>query len=114
MVEELGRGIYLDQQLDFDITNTGDIRMTTTGSKELQKDIAFQLKLILQPYLGSRLRPNTKSEIKSDTISTLLSDNRVESVDRSSISIRETGLNSLAVSAVANTRDGQQELVFRI
>lgn len=114
MTNDLGRGIFLDQALDFDLTNTGDVRMTVNGSRELQKDLAFQLKIVLDPFLGQRLTPNTKSEIKSDTIAVLISDSRVRDVDRSGVSIRETGRSSLAITATVNTIEGQQELVFRL
>lgn len=114
MTDELGRGIYLDQALDFDITNTGDIRTTANGRNELQKDIAFQLKIVLAPFLGQPLTPNTKSAIKSDTIDVLISDSRVRSVDRSRVSVREIGNNSLDVAATVTSQAGQQELIFRI
>lgn len=114
MTDRLGRGIYLDQTLDFDISSTGDIRNTGNGSNELQKDLAFQLKIVLSPYVGEPLTPNNESEIKSDTVDTLLSDNRVRDVDRSTLSVKRTDRNTLSISTVATTAGGEQELIFRV
>jgi hypothetical protein len=111
--ETLGAGIYLDRDLDFEIDQTGDLR-SESGSAELQKDLAFQLQIILSEYIGLPMRPGTVSDIKSDTIRTLISDDRVDSVDRSSFVLEQVGDRSLFVQVVVFAGGEQQELVFNV
>lgn len=114
MVEEnIGAGIALDQSMDFGVSSEGDIR-SVRGAEELNKDIAFQLKLILVDLKGQPLTPDTKGQIKSDTINTLLSDNRVVRVNRAGIEIRDTGRDSIRIIADYQSTAGPQELVFEL
>lgn len=111
--ENLGSGLYLDQTLDFDPNETGDLR-TTSGSEELQKDLAFQLLIVLQDYIGPPLTPGTRSEIKSLTVDTITSDVRVDSVDRGSMRVQKVNPESIRISVVV-TADGEREdLVFNL
>lgn len=114
MTDELGRGQYLDASLDFDISNTGDIRATQDGTSELQKDLAFQLVIVLGDFQGQRLTPELKSRIKGTTVDVILSDSRVRDVDRGSITASQTSRNSVRIGAPVFTRNGRQELVFEI
>jgi hypothetical protein len=111
--ENLGSGIELTQSFDFTLTPDGDIA-TVSGTEEINKDIAFQLSIILSPFEGSRLTPSVKNKIKSRTIDTLNSDNRVNTVDSSSITVRGVGDGTIRVDANYFAGGTQQELIFEL
>lgn len=113
MPDELGAGFFLDQTLDFGISSSGDLR-ASRGEDELNKDIGFQLKIVLGEIKGQPLTPDVKGEIKSLTVDTLRSDIRVLSVREGQIKVTETDRQTLAISAVYDTVAGQQERVFNI
>lgn len=109
----LGSGLYLDQSLDFDVSTTGDLQ-TTSGSEELQKDLAFQLLIILDDLMGQPLTPDTRAQIKSLTLDTILSDSRVDDVDRGSLTIGKPNPESIRIEAIATASGQPQELVFNL
>jgi len=111
--EDLGAGIYLDRTLDFEVGGTGDLR-TTSGGEELEKDLSFQLLIVLDELKGQRLTPETEANIKSLTVDTITSDVRVEAIDRGSIQVRKPGRNSLRIDAFVTTTDSEYELVFNL
>lgn len=113
MSGELGSGPLLDQTLDFDVGSDGDLRITE-GEEELGKDLAFQLLFVLGEKEGQPLTPNTRSEVKSLTVSVLLSDDRVRSVDESGMIVREVGRGELEVDVSLLSTDGPQEFVFTV
>lgn len=111
--ENLGSGLYLDQTLDFDPSTTGDLR-TVSGSEELQKDLAFQLLIVLDEFIGPPLTPGTRAEIKSLTIDTITSDSRVDSIDRGSMVVSKPTPESIRVKVFVIAEGEQQELVFNL
>lgn len=111
--ENLGSGLYLDQNLDFDPNTTGDLR-TVSGSEELQKDLAFQLLITLDEFIGPPLTPGTRADIKSRTVDTITSDSRVDSLDRGSLQVQKPNRNSIRLSVVVFAGGEEQELVFNL
>jgi hypothetical protein len=110
---ELGAGPALDRSLDFTIDSTGDID-AVSGNAELQKDVAFQLQILLQEYLGQPLSTDVQTDIQATTANVLNSDNRVQSVDERSIQVQQTRGSGFAVSARAQTDSGEQEFVIQV
>jgi len=111
--ENLGSGLYLDSGLDFDPSERGDLR-TVSGSEELQKDLAAQLLFTLDEYTGAPLEPAVRSEIRSKTVDTMLADDRVNSVDRGSITVTKPDRNTIRIQLVLFSAGEGQELVFNI
>jgi hypothetical protein len=111
--ENLGSGLYLDQELDFDPSTTGDLR-TVDGSEELQKDLAFQLLIVLSDYIGPPLTPGTRADIKSLTVDTITSDSRVDSIDRGSMQVTKPTPESIRVQVLVIADGDEQELVFNL
>jgi hypothetical protein len=111
--ENLGSGLYLDQSLDLGVGSTGDLR-TVSGGEELQKDLAFQLIIILSDLKGQPLTPDTRAEIKSLTLDTILSDSRVDDVDRGSMVIEKPDQNSISIEAFVEALGTGQDLVFLV
>jgi hypothetical protein len=114
MVEtQLGAGVFLDETLDFDVDETGDLR-GEEGLEELAKDLSFQLILVLEGTRGKTLTTEREAEIKSLTEDTLLSDSRVQNVDSSSISISRADRNTVRLSLNTIALGDERELVFEI
>lgn len=111
--DELGSGLSLDQSFDFEIASDGDLR-AVSGFDELNKDLGFQLTIILGDLKGQPLTPDVRGEIKSLTIDTLSSDERVLSVNESGIRIEQIGRETLRLAASYDSVEGPQELVFTL
>lgn len=112
--ENLGAGIYLDEYLDFDVDETGDLR-AAFGTDELQKDLSIQMIFELDQYRGSPPTKNTRSKVASDVIELAELDPRVEDVPRDSISVSFSDDNmDLFIDLSVITESGEQELVFEI
>lgn len=111
--ENLGSGVYVDQNLDFDPNETGDLR-TISGSAELQKDLAFQLLITLDRFVGPPLTPGTRADIKSRTVDTITSDTRVDSIDRGSIRVEKPNPESIRIEATVTAGGEQQQFVFNV
>jgi hypothetical protein len=109
----LGAGLYLDSKFDLNVAQTGDLR-SSSGSEELEKDLAFQLKIVLDDIVGQPLTPDVRAEIISLTIDTITSDLRVQTLDRSSITVTRVRSDALFVEALVETKSGEQELVLSI
>lgn len=113
--EELGAGQYLDQNLDFEIDETGDVR-SAFGGAELEKDLSFQMIASLSQFLGERPTPELEADIKRMAYRVAAADVRVSTVDRGNITV-EWNYNSremeLTVPVTTNT-DEEYELVFEV
>lgn len=109
----LGSGLYLDTSLDFDPNGIGDLR-TVDGSDELQKDLAFQLLITLQEFVGPPLTPAVRADIKDLTIDTITSDTRVDDIDRGSLRVEKPDKNTIRLQAIVTANGTKQELVFTI
>jgi len=111
--ENLGSGLFLDQSLDFDPSSTGDLR-TVSGSEELEKDLSFQLIIILSDSIGQPITPATRSEIRSLAVDTITSDSRVDSIDRGSIELTKPDRETIRLQAVVTAGGETRELVFNL
>lgn len=111
--EDLGSGIALDESFDFEVSPRGDID-SVSGAEELNKDLAFQLNILLDEFRGQPLNNELKSNIKTRTIDGINSDVRVDFVRESEIQIRQTDRNTISLLVPYNSEAGDQELVFRL
>lgn len=114
MVDQYGAGVYLDQQLDFEIDPTGDTR-TSSGIDELEKDLAVQMKLFLSFYLGEPPTAGLESDVADTARKIANADPRVTTVARGStnVSFSETR-DELTVEMRVRVGAGEQQLVFEI
>jgi|APHM01.1.fsa_nt_gi hypothetical protein len=111
-MSDLGAGIALNQDWDFEVDTTGDLRMTT-GLAELQKDIAFNVADSLQSELGRRIDNTTAKRISVIVQNQLVEDPRVVAVGNTTVR-RVDNTNEFEVVAEADTVDGPFELVFEV
>lgn len=108
----LGAGIYLNEDWDFAVDVSGDLR-TTTEIKELQKDVALNVAESLQDDLGKPITNQTAKEIRISTKNVLLSDPRLGTIRNIEVNrVRQT--NEFEVVASADTIDGPFDLVFEV
>lgn len=114
MSDQLGEGLYIDQNLDFGVGQSGDIQ-TSSGVDELQKDLAIQMIINLDEYVGSRPADNTKAQISRRAIETALDDSRVQSVRSGSVTVDFSQRNEeISVSMTMITENGEIPLVFEV
>jgi len=111
--ENLGSGLYLDQTLDFGVGSTGDLRHIS-GSSELEKDLSFQLLIILDDLMGQPLTPEVEAQVKSLTVDTILSDSRVDDIDRGSMNLFKPNAESLIIQTLVTAGGSEQELVLNL
>lgn len=114
MVEQnLGSGLYLDEDLDLTVDELGDIE-TSFGIEELQKDLSFQLIFVLDPYIGQPLTTDVVSQVRSKTVDTVTADTRVDSVDRGSMTVRKPDPESITIQLNIFADGSEEELVFTL
>jgi hypothetical protein len=113
--EELGAGQYLDQTLDFEIDETGDVR-GAFGGAELEKDLSFQMIASLSQFLGEQPTPELESDIKRMAYRVAAADVRVSFVDRQTIEVEwEESMKQMNVSmSVTTIVDEEYSLVFDV
>jgi len=113
--EELGAGQYLDQNLDFSVDETGDVR-SAYGIEELEKDLSFQMIASLSQFLGERPTPELEADIKRMAYRVAAADVRVSAVDRQGIDVEwEESMKQMNVSmSVTTTVDEEYSLVFNV
>jgi len=109
----LGAGQALDESFDFSIDVTGDIS-ASRGSDELEKDIAFNTALFLEPLTGDILTNKLKSDIAETVISVAEADDRVRAVSPESISIKESVDGGISVSLSVDTISTVEDLVINL
>jgi len=114
MTEELGSGVFLDEQFDFSVGPTGDLK-NTSGLNELQKDLAFQMVINLSRYLGQPPSGNLPEKIAATAERVAEVDSRVKFVisEDTQVSFSEDR-EEITLKMTAQTRDGQQNLIFDI
>jgi len=113
MADEFGSGIALDQQFDLSVDSTGDIE-ATSGVNELQKDLAFNMVLNLERFLGEPPSGNLNTRVADIASRVALADVRVASVsDDISVSFNETR-DEITIKMSVRTSDGEQNLVFDV
>ncbi len=90
MSEELyGNGVYLDENFDFELGPSGDLRMSR-GLSELEKDLSFQMVISLSPLIGMRATKNFEVKLRDRATKVALADERIESVEKDNVVVRET------------------------
>lgn len=114
MTGQFGSGVFLDEQFDFSIDPTGDLQMSE-GVNELQKDIAFQMVISMQQFLGSSPSGNLEAKISNTATNVVLGDPRINSVVQNSFDIQfSDNRESISIKFDVRTEDGQQTLIFNI
>lgn len=114
MTQPFGSGIYLDEQLDFSVDSTGDIR-GETGLSELQKDLAFQMIISLDKYLGQPPSGNLKEKVAGTAKRVAEIDSRVTFVDTRKTEVSfSSDRQELTLKMTVQTRDGEQDLIFDV
>lgn len=112
-----GNGIFLDEDFDFDVDETGDIR-ASKGTDELEKDLAFQMAIALDPIIGQPPSQSTEAKLINRATAVALSDNRIESVDEDNVEVREIELSrrdvEYEITLPISSSQTVQELVFVI
>ena len=111
-MSDLGSGPFLTRGFDFEVTTTGDIRVSE-GVRELEKDLALQSIIELDTEVGRRKTPQTRARLRAQVTEVLLQDPRIESIvsiDVTFIDGEETA--EIVVSVIAD--DSEQELVFEV
>lgn len=112
MSEELGGGIYLDPDFDFEVDSTGDLR-TSTDLDELGKDISFNVATELQGELGRRVDTTTQKRINLIVQNELIEDPRIGSIN--DVTVRQLLPNDgYEVVANCNTVGRTVELIFEV
>jgi hypothetical protein len=76
MSEAFGAGIALDEDFDFSVNETGDLK-TVSGRAELEKDLSFQLSFFLRRHIGELVSENLKAEVKNTAKEIVELDTRV-------------------------------------
>lgn len=114
MSERFGSGIHLDEQLDFSVDPSGDLQ-AERGLDELQKDLAFQMIVNLQEFIGQPPSNNISAKVIGVASSIAVSDSRVSSVDKDNSSVTFNRLrDEITINLIVRTVGGEQELVFNV
>lgn len=109
---DFGAGIFLTEDFDFEVTNTGDIR-ASRGVAELEKDLSVQSIIRLQSIHGIRETPQEKARLRARVREILTDDPRIDTVSDITISfIWDNDTVEISTSAISD--NSQQELVFEI
>jgi hypothetical protein len=109
-----GSGIYLDEQLDFSVDSTGDIR-GESGVSELQKDLAFQMIISLNKYLGQPPSGNLAEKVAGTAERVAEVDNRIKFVDSSKTEVSfSSDREEITLKITAKTDNGEQNLIFDV
>lgn len=113
--DNLGSGPSLDEDLDFEIDETGDIR-SSSGMEELQKDLSFQMMIALSQFIGENPTPELNVEVRRKVYRVAVSDERISSVDRKKINVEwYNHSQELTVSVpVTTTENATYEMVFGV
>lgn len=112
-MSELGGGIALQENWDFEIDNTGDIR-ANTGTAELQKDVAFNVARLAQREIGSPVTNETPKDLRTIVRDITAADPRINTVPSVTVNRVERGTERFEISASMNTSDGPFDLVFEV
>lgn len=100
--EDLGGGMQLDDDWDFAIDSTGDIK-TVQGVPELEKDLAFRSTVALQPYLGQPIDNTLAEKLRNILRQAMLDDERIAEVN--SIEFEQVQRDQLDVDVTVTTAD---------
>lgn len=111
----LGSGQYLDNNLDFQIDTTGDIK-ASEGVDELEKDLSVQMIFALSQFIGESPTPETEADIKRMAYRAAIADVRVSSVNRENITVEwMDSMKKFDVTVPLTTNTAEQyELIFNL
>lgn len=111
---EYGAGIYLDESLDFSVGNAGDLKHEV-GVDELRKDLAIQMIIYLDQYLGRPPTGSLNAEVAGTAMRAAAADTRVQSVDREKTTVSfSPDREEITLGLTVQTDDGEHDLVFEI
>lgn len=114
MVRELGAGLYLDEYLDFSVDTTGDLR-GASGVSELEKDLAIQMILGLDQYVGQPPSGNLEEKVAATARAIAEADVRVASVRTGLTEVDfSSDRQEITINMTVVTDDGEQNLVFDV
>ena len=80
-MDNLGNGISLDEELDFDPSPSGDLA-TDSGKAELGKDLTVVTIVELDEFLGSPPSSTIEEEVLAKAVRVIEPDDRVDYVDK--------------------------------
>jgi len=114
MADEFGSGIFLDDQFDFSVNSTGDLK-TRSGLDELQKDLAFNMVINLNQYRGQPPTGNLKEKVAATAKSVAEADSRIDFVlsGQTQVSFSDNR-EQITLKMTAQVEDTQQSLIFDI
>ncbi len=114
MSENLGSGVFLDERFDFSVDPTGDLK-STSGLNELQKDLAFQMVINLEQFIGQPPTGNLQEKVAGTAKRVAEADSRVRYVlEGDTEVIFSDDREEITLKMTAQTRDEQQNLIFDI
>lgn len=112
-VSEFGAGPALGQNLDFDVTSTGDIR-TEQDLDELEKDLAFQTIVNVQDLIGRAMTQNYQSKLKFHVRDALINDPRVVQITNLQLNFLPSQDEVEVVASIVTDDQEEHELVFPV
>lgn len=114
MSERLGTGISLDESLDLGVDPSGDIE-SSSGPAELEKDLAVQMIIGLDKYIGEPPSGNIEAKVAGSAKEIALNDPRVISVRDDSIIVNySTRREEISIEMNVITEDGEIPFVFDV
>lgn len=114
MADDLGTGIHLDDQFDFAVDPTGDLK-NEGGVDELQKDLAFQMVISLSRYIGEPPTGNLTEQVAGTARRVAEVDSRVSSVEESKTEVSfSSDRQEITLKMTVHTADGQRDLIFDV
>lgn len=113
-MSDLGAGIALNEDWDFEVDSTGDL-LATTGIAELEKDVAFNVAREWEDSIGRRVDASAKKQIQITAQSVLLSDDRIDTVNNVTARQVNGHANKFEVVADVDTIvSGSIDLIFEV
>jgi hypothetical protein len=114
MSANFGSGPALNQDFDFVIDSTGDLE-NRSGVEELGKDLAMQMVLNLETYLGESPTNLVKRKVELTATRVAVADTRVRNVDESATAVSfGSRRDELTVRMRVITESGPQEFIFNV
>jgi hypothetical protein len=114
MSDLFGDGIHLDEQFDFAVGTTGDLK-SESGTDELQKDLAFQMVISLDKYIGQHPSGNLNEKVAGTARRVAEIDSRVNFVDTRKTEVSfSTDRQEITLKLFVKTDTGEKELIFDV
>lgn len=114
MSNPFGAGIHLDEQFDFSVDSTGDLE-SESGVDELQKDLAFQMVISLDKYIGQPPTGNLNEKVAGTARRVAEIDSRVGFVDARKTEVSfSTDRQEITLKMYVQTDDGEKNLIFDV